>query len=112
MSRSVDVVLTGDGEALLAVAAEALRAGQRLLVVMRRGDARAARRLRRALRGAASAGSGRLSVMTSAEVVCADGVDQVEAVVIRSLRTGRVRAVNAIAYRSCAELPETARERP
>lgn len=77
---------------------------------MCRGDARAARRLRRALRGAAPAGSGRLSVMTNAEIVCVDGVDRVEAVVIRSLSTGEVHAVNASACRSCGGSKESVSE--
>jgi len=38
--------------------------------------------------------------MTSAEVVCVDGVDAVEAVVVRHAATGRVSAVNACAFRS------------
>ena len=36
--------------------------------------------------------------MTNAEVVCVDGVDGVEAVVIRHSRTGRLSAVNASAF--------------
>ena len=101
MSRTVDLVLSGDGGTLLAVAVGALRNGQRLLVVMRSGDARAARALRLALRRAAAAGEGRGTVWTNAEVVCVDGVEGVEAVLIRDVRTGRVRAVNASAFRAC-----------
>jgi len=40
-------------------------------------------------------------VMTHADVVCVDGVDGVEAVVIRHARTGRLSAVNASAFLSC-----------
>jgi hypothetical protein len=39
--------------------------------------------------------------MTSAEVVCVDGVDGVEAVVVRYTRTGRLCAVNKPAFLSC-----------
>jgi hypothetical protein len=39
--------------------------------------------------------------MTNAEVVCADGVDGVEAVVVRYAPTGRLSAVNASAFVSC-----------
>ena len=39
--------------------------------------------------------------MTSAEVVCVDGVDGVEAVVVRYRRTGRLCAVNTPAFLSC-----------
>jgi hypothetical protein len=38
--------------------------------------------------------------VTNADVVCADGVDGVEAVVIRHARTGRLWAVNASAFES------------
>ena len=43
----------------------------------------------------------RLTVITNSEVVCADGVDGVEAVVIRHVRTGRLCAVNTSAFLSC-----------
>jgi hypothetical protein len=43
--------------------------------------------------------------MTNAEVVCVDGVEGVEAVVIRDVRTGRLRAVNASAFLSCDGTP-------
>ncbi|MEZ5419741.1 MAG: hypothetical protein R2708_20685 [Vicinamibacterales bacterium] len=36
--------------------------------------------------------------MTSAEVVCVDGVGGVEAVVVRHRPTGRLRAVNTSAF--------------
>lgn len=106
--RTVDLVLSGEGEALLAVALEAIRGGRRLLVVLRPADERAARRLRRALVRAASPGTKRVSVLTAAEVVCVDGIGGVEAVVIRHVRTGRVSAVNASAFRSCGESSESA----
>lgn len=106
--RTVDLVLSGEGKALLAVALEAVRRGQRVLVVLRPGDERAARRLRRALGRAASPGKSRVSVLTAAEVVCVDGIDGVEAVVLRHVRTGRVCAVNASAFRSCVEFSESA----
>jgi arsenate reductase (thioredoxin) len=41
-----------------------------------------------------------LTVMTNAEVVCVDGVDGVEAVVIRDRRTARLSAVTASAFLS------------
>lgn len=106
--RTVDLVLAGGGKALLAAALEAIRSGQRLLVVLRPGDERAARRLRRALGRAVSPGPRRVSVLTGAEVVCADGVGGVEAVLLRHVRTGRVSAVNASAFRSCGDFSESA----
>jgi hypothetical protein len=39
--------------------------------------------------------------MTDAEVVCVDGVDGVEAVVVRYRRTGRLCAVNTPAFMWC-----------
>jgi thioredoxin reductase len=96
-SAAVDLVVTGDGKAAVAAAADAVRRGQRVLVVLRSGDARVVPRLRRLCRAAKSL----LTVMTNAEVVCVDGVDGVEAVVVRYRRTGRLCAVNTPAFLSC-----------
>jgi hypothetical protein len=101
MNGTVDLVIAGDASASRAVAIGALQRGQRVLVVLRSADARVARRLRLSLLKTADADSGQLMVMTSAEVVCADGVDGVEAVVIRHASTGRLSAVNASALFSC-----------
>ena len=101
MIATVDLVIAGDGSAVRAAAVSALQRGQRVLVVLRSADARAARRLRRTLRKTAGAGCGQLRVITSAEVVCVDGVDGVEAVVVRHVPTGRLSAVNASAFLSC-----------
>ena len=98
MIGTVDLVIAGDGSAARAAAVGALERGQRVLVVLRSAGARVGRRLRRSLLGTAGADGGQLTVMTSAEVVCADGVDGVEAVVIRHARTGRLSAVNASAF--------------
>ena len=95
MTRTVDLVISGDGRAARAAAVDALRCGGRVLIVLRSCGARQAQRLRRGLRETAGAGSGQLTVMASAEVVCVDGVDAVEAVVIRHAPTGRLSAVNA-----------------
>ncbi|PYT20114.1 MAG: hypothetical protein DMG58_34735 [Acidobacteria bacterium] len=99
--RTVDLVVTGDDRAPLAAAFDAVQRGRRVLVVLRSGDARAVQRYRRRLRPVANADGGRLTVMTNAEVVCVDGVDGVEAVVIRHSRTGHLYAVNASAFLSC-----------
>ena len=98
MTRTVDLVISGDGPGARAAAVNALRHGGRVLIVLRSGDARQARRLRRGLRKTVGADSGRLRVMASAEVVCVDGVDGVEAVVVRHAPTGRLSAVNASAF--------------
>ena len=100
MIRTVDVVIAGDGTLAQAAAVAALKCGHRILVVVRSGDALVARRLRRMLIRTAGTDSGQISVMTSAEVVCVDGVNGVEAVVIRHA-AGRLSAVNASAFISC-----------
>jgi thioredoxin reductase len=100
VSRTVDLVITGAGDAALAAAADALQRGRRVLVVLRTGDPLVERGVRRRLR-TANADESRVTVMTNAEVVCVDGVDSVEAVVIRYGRTGRLCAVNANAFLSC-----------
>ena len=98
MIRTVDLVVAGDGAAARAAAVDALQLGRRVLVVLRYGDARAGRRLRRYLCNTAGAVVSQLGVMTRSEVVCVDGVDAVEAVIVRHARTGRLWAVNASAF--------------
>jgi thioredoxin reductase len=100
MIGTVDLVIAGDGNAARAAALSALRRGQRVLVVLRSADAQAARRLRRILLGTAGADCGRLRVMTRAEVVCVDGIDGVEAVVVRHASTRHLSAVNASKFLS------------
>jgi thioredoxin reductase len=96
-SPTVDLVVTGDERAAIAAALNAVRLRQRVLIVLGAGDGRAVGRLRRLSRAARS----QLTVMTNAEVVCVDGVDGVEAVVVRYMRTGRLCAVNTPAFLSC-----------
>jgi len=101
MTRTVDLVVSGADRAALSVAIEAVQRGQRVLVVLRSSDTRATQCIRRRLCRAANAGDHQLTVMGNAEVVCVDGVDGVEAVVIRHRSTGRLRAVNASTFLSC-----------
>ena len=106
---TVDLVVTGDESAAVAEAVDAVRRGQRVLVVLRSGGPRLVPRLRRLCQAAKS----QLTVMTNAEVVCVDGVGGVEAVIVRYMRTGRVRGVNTPAFtnhgtnatRTTAQLP-------
>ena len=98
MSRTVDLVIAGDAGAARAAAVSALQRGHRVLVVLRSADARVARRLRMNLLETARADAGLLRVMTGTEVVCTDGVDGLEAVVVRHVPTGRLSAVNASAF--------------
>ena len=101
MIRTVDLVIAGAGSAAHGAAVDALQRGERVLVVLGSGDPRGGRSFRRRLLVAAKAGGSRVTVLTNAEVVCVDGVDAVEAVVIRYARTGRLCAVNASAVLSC-----------
>jgi hypothetical protein len=94
---TVDLVVTGDESAAVAAAVDAVRRGQRVLVVLRSGGPRVVQRLRRLCQNAKS----QLTVMTNAEVVCVDGVGDVEAVVVRYTRTGGLCAVNTSAFLSC-----------
>ena len=94
--KTVDLVVTGDETAAVAAAFDAVRRGQRVLVVLRSVGPRMVPRLRRLCRAAKN----QLTVMTNAEVVCVDGVHGVEAVVARYTRTGRLCAVNTSAFLS------------
>jgi thioredoxin reductase len=98
VTRSVDLVIAGNSSAARAAAVDALRCGERVLIVLRSGDAHQAQRLRRCLRKTVGAESGQLRVMANATVVCVDGVDAVEAVVVRHAPSGRLSAVNTSAF--------------
>jgi thioredoxin reductase len=88
--RTVDQVVTGNDAAAFAAIVDAAKRGGRVLVVLRSDDARAARRFRRDLRRAVNLEERQILIVTNSEVVCVDGIDGVEAVVIRDVRTGRV----------------------
>lgn len=88
MIRTVDLVIAGGGDAALTAAGDALRRGLRVLIVLD-GEVDEARRVRRIL------GSRQLAVIAHSEIVCVDGVNAIEAVVIRNKRTRRLWAVNA-----------------
>ena len=107
MIRTVDLVVVGDGGAARAAAVDALQRGRRVLVVLRSADARVGQRFRRSLLTTAGADGSQLWVMTNTEVVCVDGVDAVEAVVVRHAPTGRLSAVNASAFVSQRVAHET-----
>ena len=102
MTNTVDVVIAGADRAAIAAAAAAARRGLRVLVVIRSRRAQLPRRLRQSLRLAESP-QWRVKIVTGAEVACADGVNGVEAVVLRDLRTGRLRGFNASAFLSFSE---------
>ncbi len=102
MNRTVDLVIAGGGDRAFAAAAAALQRGLRILVVLRPGDARVGQRWCRRLHKMMTIDSAQVRVATNVDVVCVDGVDGVEVVVIRHARTGRLCAVNASAFLSCA----------
>jgi predicted dinucleotide-utilizing enzyme len=98
MIRTVDLVVAGGGSAARAAAVSALRRGLRVLLILQSADTRLARRLRRCILRSAGRDVGQLGVMTGADVVCADGIDGVEAVVVRRARTGCLCAVNTSGF--------------
>lgn len=104
-TETVDLVICGDAAGAYTAAVSALQKGQRVLVVLRSDEERVARRLRRHLRAAAGVAAERLTIKRGAEVVCADGVRGVEAVVLRHAKTGRLSAVNASAFLSFDACP-------
>ncbi len=97
MTRTVDLVVVGAHPAALAATLEAARGGWRVLVVIRSRRPPRVACLRRSVRAAGIDERRQLSVLTGADVVCADGIQAVEAVVIRRIRTGALIAVNASA---------------
>ena len=102
MTRTVDVVIVGADPAAMAATTEAARQGQRVLVVMRSRRAGLVRRLRQSLR-AANSPQWAVKIVTGAEVACVDGVTAVEAVLVRDLRTGRLRGFNAAGLQRYSE---------
>lgn len=102
MTATVDVVIVGADPAAIAATTDAARRGQRVLVVMRSRRADLVRRLRRSLR-VAETPQRAVTIVTGAEVACVDGVNAVEAVVVRDLRTGRLRGFNAAGLQRYSE---------
>lgn len=93
MSNTVDVVIVGADQAAIAAATEAARDGRSVLLVIRATRSAPARRVRQSLRRPGLS-QGRVKIVTGVEVACVDGVNGVEAVVLRHLRTGRLTAFN------------------
>lgn len=97
MTRTVDLVIVGADAGAVAATIDAVRRGLRVLIVIRSTRASVVARLRHSLRSAHLPPTRNITVMTGAEIVCADGVDGVEAVVVRHLRTKRLIGFNAAA---------------
>lgn len=102
MTRTVDVAIVCGDEASVAAAIDAARGGMRVLVVIPPGSAGLAPHLRRSLR-TAGVSSRQVTILTGAEVACVDGVNGIEAVVVRHLRTGRLIGFNAFAMLTLGE---------
>lgn len=97
MTNTVDLVVPGAHAAAVRIIIASARKGLSVLVVVRSSRASVERRLRRALRASGDDVRRRVSIVTGAEIVCADGVCGIEAIVIRRIRTGRLIGVNASA---------------
>jgi thioredoxin reductase len=93
--KTVDVVIAGADAAAVDAMLDAVRKGRRVLVVIRTRRAGAVQRLRRTLKSMRLPCAPRVMVMTGAEIACVDGVDGIEAVVVRDLRSGRLSGFNA-----------------
>ena len=93
----MDLVIVAGDSSGIAAAIDAARRGTRVLVVIGSTPAPLIRRLRRALRAAGTRVRRGVTVFTNAEIVCVDGLDRVEAVVVRRIGTGRLIGVNASA---------------
>ena len=100
MTATVDLVVVGADEAGIAATIAALRNGRRVLVVIRQAHSEATRRLRHTLKEAGCWSADQITVVTGAEVACADGVHGIEAVVLRDIRTGRLTGINASELRT------------
>jgi len=98
VNRTVDLAIAGGGSGALAAAAAALQRGWRVLVLLPSPDGRDGRCFRRRLRTSVDVRQEQLTVLTNVAVVCVDGVEGVEVVVIRHTRTGRLSAVNVSAF--------------
>jgi hypothetical protein len=93
----VDLVIVAGDSSAISAAIDAARRGMRVLVVIGSTPVPLIRRLRRALRAAGTRVRRGVTVLTNAEVVCVDGLDRVEAVIVRRIGTGRLIGVNASA---------------
>ena len=101
MTGTVDVVIVGANAAAIAATADAASRGLRVLLVIRPRLASLTRELRQSLRLVRVSSRRQVSVASGAEVACVDGVNGIEAVLVRHIRTGRLVGVNASALLDC-----------
>ena len=97
MTRTVDVVVIGIDPAATAASIEAIRRGLRVLIVIRRRGTRVAHQHRQSLRAACTWSARQVTIVSGALVACVDGVNGIEAVVVRHVATGRLTGFNASA---------------
>jgi len=97
MTRTVDIVIVGANAAAFAATADAASRGLRVLLVMRPRLASLSREFRQSLRTIGVSSRRQVSVISGAELACVDGVNAIEAIVVRHVRTGRLVGVNASA---------------
>ena len=97
MTRTVDVVVIGMDLAATAASIDAIRRGLRVLIVIRKQGTRVAHRHRQSLRAACTWSAGQVTIVSGALVACVDGVNGIEAVVVRHVASGRVTGFNASA---------------
>ena len=95
MTLTVDLVIVGMTDAAAAAATDAVRRGERVLVVGESKDACYCRGLRRAVHAAGNGCRERLSILAGFEVVSVDGMGGVEVVLVRNVKTGGLIGVNA-----------------
>ena len=94
---TVDIVIAGATADAVAAAIDAAGQGNTVLVVIRTQRAPFTRLVRKRLAASGQGWDRQITVIPGAEIVCVDGVNAVEAVVIRHLRTGRLVGVNTSA---------------
>jgi hypothetical protein len=97
MTRTIDIVIVGANAAAIAATVDAAGRGLRVLLVIRPRLAALSLEHRQTLRRIRVSSRGQVSVVAGTEVACVDGVRAIEAVVVRHVRTGRLRGFNASA---------------
>ena len=97
MTRTIDIVIVGADAAAIAATAEAANRGLRVLLVIRPRLSDVVPEVRQSLRRLRLASRRQVSVASGAEVACVSGVNGIEAVLVRQLRTGRLTGFNASA---------------
>ena len=95
VTLTVDLVIVGMTDAAAAAATDAVRRGERVIVVGESKDACYCRGVRRAVHAAGASCRERLSMLAGFEVVSVDGIGAVEVVLVRNVKTGRLIGINA-----------------